>query len=113
MLLGTPLYHRVAETIRGRIADGRYPPGTELPAEQTLAAALGVSHGRLRAGLAVLRNEGLLAGQRGQPSRVREAPMRKPVDLPTGQAVISRMPTTTELRSPPHLHVGVAGRDPE
>ncbi|WP_431982539.1 winged helix-turn-helix domain-containing protein [Streptomyces qinglanensis] len=51
----TPKYREIETTIRARIADGTYPPGTALPSDDALADELGVTRPTVRAGLAELR----------------------------------------------------------
>ncbi|MGI5350198.1 GntR family transcriptional regulator [Streptomyces sp. CA-250714] len=51
----TPKYRAIESTIRARIADGTYPPGTALPSEDALADEFGVTRPTVRAGLAELR----------------------------------------------------------
>ncbi|RDI68214.1 GntR family transcriptional regulator [Nocardia pseudobrasiliensis] len=53
------LSHEAADVIRGAIFAGDFPPGAPLR-EVELAAALGVSRGSVREGLAVLEREGLI-----------------------------------------------------
>ncbi|MCA4133778.1 GntR family transcriptional regulator [Arthrobacter sp. M4] len=63
-----PLRETVWETLRTRIFEGRYPPGTYL-VERDLAAEFNVSRLPVREALRMLRQEGLLGdpGHRGAP----------------------------------------------
>lgn len=91
-----PVYQWIAATLREKIDSGAFPPGVELPSEQQLATTFRVSRDSLRAGLAVLRREGLIDSRRGFRPRVRSRPVRTPIRLGPGQTAIARMPTTTE-----------------
>ncbi len=70
MLRPEPLYARAEALLRGRIADGRWPPGMALPAEPALAAELGVSQGTLRRALAALERARLIRKVQGKGSEV-------------------------------------------
>ncbi len=71
---GTGKRRRVAESaaeqLRGAILRGEVEPGTQLPAERTLAERLGVSRLSLRAAIARLEAEGLLQPMHGSGTRV-------------------------------------------
>jgi len=54
------------------LLDGTYPPGSTLPNERSLAAALGVTRPTLREVLQRLSREGWIKIQHGKPSRVRD-----------------------------------------
>ncbi|MFE7860799.1 GntR family transcriptional regulator, partial [Streptomyces sp. NPDC057403] len=51
-------YRRLAAALRGLVRDGRIPPGTRLPAERRLAAALAVSRTTVTAAYGLLRATG-------------------------------------------------------
>ncbi|MGW7514771.1 winged helix-turn-helix domain-containing protein [Streptomyces sp. NPDC054796] len=68
----TPKYREIESTIRARIADGTYPPGSALPAEETLAAEFGVTRPTVRAGLAELRATDAVAVLAGRGMFVRD-----------------------------------------
>ncbi len=55
------LYERIADAIR----DGTYPPGSTLPSEPDLAAALGASRPALREALILLQEDGVITVRRG------------------------------------------------
>ncbi|MDP9365030.1 MAG: GntR family transcriptional regulator [Chloroflexota bacterium] len=61
-----PLYHRVCEAIRRNIEDGRFPPGSQLPTEEELCAALGVSRTTIREALRALAQRGLIERRQGR-----------------------------------------------
>lgn len=94
--LDKTVYQWVASTLRDHIAEGIFPPGSELPSEQDLAVRFQVSRDSLRAGLAVLRTEGLLDSRRGARPRVRQPAARTPVTLVAGEVAIARMPSLAE-----------------
>lgn len=52
------------------ILDGTYPPGTDLPAERTLAEAMGITRPTLRETLQRLGREGWVHIRHGKPTRV-------------------------------------------
>lgn len=91
-----PIYQWVAATIRDQITAGAFAPGSELPSEQELSITFRVSRDSLRAGLALLRREGLIDSRRGFRPRVRPRPAREPVTLSVGDTAIARMPTLEE-----------------
>src|SRR5580704_12456218 len=55
-----PLYHRVFIALRGRIADGKYAVGSQLPTESALVTEFGVGRQTVRAALQQLDQEGLI-----------------------------------------------------
>ncbi|MFE3827935.1 PLP-dependent aminotransferase family protein [Streptomyces sp. NPDC059092] len=78
--------HALADALAGRIRDGRLPPGTRLPSERELAAALGVSRTMIGAALGRLRDAGLVASRQGSGSWTAVPPGGRPPDagLPDG-----------------------------
>ncbi|MDJ0392476.1 GntR family transcriptional regulator [Rhodococcus sp. G-MC3] len=62
-----PLHSRVADALRMQIVDGTLAVGAALPSEATLCARFEASRGTVRAALAALRHEGMIAGGRGRP----------------------------------------------
>ena len=61
----------VAHAIGRRIVAGGHPPGTLLPTEHALCAALGVSRPTLREGFRLLGARGMIEGRRRVGTRVR------------------------------------------
>lgn len=61
----TPLWKSIADALRQDIAQGRFPPGTKLPTEATLAARFGVNRHTVRHGLKALTEDGLVQPRRG------------------------------------------------
>lgn len=80
----TPLYHQLHQFLRGKILLGEICRGMQLPREQDLAQAMGVSRVTMRRALNDLAQEGLLRRQRGrgthvvyeQPSALTTPPLR-------------------------------------
>jgi GntR family transcriptional regulator len=68
---GRSRYAALAEAMRERIVAGVWPPGTALPAEQTLAGEHGVALGTLRQAIALLASEGLIERIHGRGNFVR------------------------------------------
>ncbi|HLZ29000.1 MAG TPA: GntR family transcriptional regulator [Chloroflexota bacterium] len=63
---GEPLHRQLEATLRRLIHLGEFRPGSSLPAEHELAAALGLSRHTVRHSLGVLAAEGLVQRQRGR-----------------------------------------------
>ena len=70
-VLGQSRYGWLAASLRARILQGEWVPGTALPAEAALAKEHGVALGTLRQALAVLVAEGLLERQHGRGTFVK------------------------------------------
>jgi GntR family transcriptional regulator len=69
----TPKFEQAAEKIRARIKSGDLSPGDKLPMEDELAAKYEVARPTMRAALAVLEREGLIAAHRGKGFFVRSS----------------------------------------
>ncbi|WP_338701186.1 GntR family transcriptional regulator [Streptomyces sp. Q6] len=67
------LYERIVDAVHA----GTYPPGSVLPSEPKLAAALGVSRPALREALLLLQEDGLLTVRRGVGRTVAASPPRR------------------------------------
>ncbi len=67
---GIPQYLKVAETIKGRIRQGRYAPGESIPTSAELEAEFGVSNITIRKSLALLVEDGLASRRRGVGTKV-------------------------------------------
>lgn len=70
-----PLWHQVAETLRGRIESGQWRPGSQIPTEDVLCDTLGVSRITVRHAVQRLETEGLLRRDQGRGTFVRDARM--------------------------------------
>ena len=64
----------VASSLSREIAQGRLPPGAQLPTEQALAKTFGVSRNVIREAIARLRSEGRVWSQQGRGAFVSDAP---------------------------------------
>jgi DNA-binding transcriptional regulator YhcF (GntR family) len=67
-------YVDVADDLRRRISEGEFPVGGRIPAVYDLKAEYGVAANTVRAGLAILREEGLLRINQGEPTIVVKTP---------------------------------------
>ncbi len=64
-LRNPPLADQVLEILIGRIQDGVYPSGGQLPPESDLAVEFGVSRATIRSALGVLASRGLVVRRQG------------------------------------------------
>lgn len=76
-----PLYEMVDSTLRQRLLDRSYLPGSMIPSEMKLADELGVSQGTVRRALNGLVDEGLLLRRQGLGTFVPEIDDRKALFL--------------------------------
>jgi GntR family transcriptional regulator len=68
---GQSRYAALAAAMRARIVQGEWPPGTAIPAEQTLAAEHGVALGTMRRALDLLAEQGLVERVHGRGTFVK------------------------------------------
>lgn len=92
------LVTEVARRLAADIAAGRLAPGAQLPTEQALMVALGVSRTVVREAVAALRAEGLVTTRQGVGAFVVDAPAAAPFRLETGQ-VLADVADIMELRA--------------
>lgn len=71
----TPLYQRIASSLRDEILSGRYPQGSQLPPESALCEQFNVSRITVRGALDLLATEGLLRREQGRGTFVAEGPV--------------------------------------
>jgi GntR family transcriptional regulator len=69
---GQSRYAALAAAIRARIVAGEWPPGSAIPAEQTLAGEHGVALGTMRRALDLLAEQGLVERIHGRGTFVRQ-----------------------------------------
>lgn len=69
---GQSRYGALAVAMRARIVAGEWPPGSAIPAEQTLAAEHGVALGTMRRALDLLAEQGLVDRIHGRGTFVRQ-----------------------------------------
>ena len=67
---GQSRYAALAAALRARVVAGEWPPGSALPAEQTLAAEHGVALGTLRRALELLATADMKAAIHAQGAEV-------------------------------------------
>ncbi|MBW1603956.1 GntR family transcriptional regulator [Streptomyces sp. JJ66] len=73
-----PKYRRIAEELKGAIADGTYAPGDRLPGENDLMATHQVARMTARQALSVLQSEGIAEARKGAGVFVRAVrPLRR------------------------------------
>src|SRR6478672_887147 len=70
------LTHVLIERLTAQITSGELTPGAQLPTEQELIAATGVSRTVVREAVAALRAEGLVLTRQGVGAFVADAPRR-------------------------------------
>src|ERR1700752_3924813 len=68
VLSSSPAYRALADSIRLVITDGRVSPGTRLPSERELTAALGVSRTTVTGAYRELKERGYLVSRQGSGS---------------------------------------------
>lgn len=72
-----PKYAQIVATIRRRIADGTYPPGSKLPSESQLVREFGVSRPTVVRALEALKLRGEIDREHGRGSFVKASPTRQ------------------------------------
>jgi GntR family transcriptional repressor for pyruvate dehydrogenase complex len=94
------LTRAIAERIAGDIIDGRLPPGTRLPTEQSMGAAMGVSRTTIREAVAALRADGLVVTRQGAGAFVAPGGPRRPFRLAVeGLPSVEEVLDVMELRA--------------
>ncbi|MBQ7371245.1 MAG: GntR family transcriptional regulator [Blautia sp.] len=61
---GAPIYQQIVQTMKIRIANGTYPPGSKIPAVRDLAVEAGVNPNTMQRALAELERENLVKSER-------------------------------------------------
>jgi GntR family phosphonate transport system transcriptional regulator len=90
------IWKSIAETLRGEIAGGHYPPGAKLPTEAELGRRFGVNRHTVRHALSELAADGTVHPRRGAGVFV----AARPTDYPLGRRVRF------------HRNVAASGRTP-
>ncbi|WP_246082828.1 GntR family transcriptional regulator [Nonomuraea diastatica] len=87
-----PKYAQIVQTIRRKIADGTYPPGSLLPSETQLVREFGVSRPTVVRALQVLQLRGVIEREHGKGSFVKAAPpVTQEANTRPGRAVLDRV----------------------
>lgn len=61
---GAPIYQQIVQTMKIRIANGTYPPGSKIPAVRDLALEAGVNPNTMQRALSELERENLVKSER-------------------------------------------------
>ncbi|MFF0309382.1 GntR family transcriptional regulator [Streptosporangium sp. NPDC004379] len=87
-----PKYAQIVTAIRRKIADGTYPPGSQLPSETQLVREFAVSRPTVVRALQVLQLRGIIDREHGKGSYVKTSPPATD-DTPSrpGRAVLDRV----------------------
>ncbi|WP_214415590.1 GntR family transcriptional regulator [Sphaerisporangium fuscum] len=87
-----PKYAQIVTAIRRKIADGTYPPGSQLPSETQLVREFAVSRPTVVRALQVLQLRGIIEREHGRGSYVKQAPPVSEEDTSRpGRAVLDRI----------------------
>ena len=76
-----PRYRAIARAIADDVAEGRLPPGTRLPPHRELAYRLGVTVGTVSRAYAEAGRRGLLVGEVGRGTYIRETPVPRGIPI--------------------------------
>lgn len=87
----TPIYYRIEESLRGRIAAGEFREGDPLPSEATLAREFKTTRGTVRQALARLVFEGLIVREVGRGTFVSRPKVESHVDTSIQQSFEEQM----------------------
>ncbi|CAO3424616.1 aminotransferase-like domain-containing protein [Azospirillum doebereinerae] len=97
-----PLYLALAAAIESAVDGGELPPGFRLPPQRWLANALGITAGTVNRGYAIARERGLVTGEVGRGTFIREGERSiatvAPALLPPGP--VTAVPVAAEPRLP-------------
>lgn len=96
--LGGNLTDRISTMLRQDILNGKYAPGTRLPAGKDLAVAFGVSITVIREALSRLKSEGLIASHQGKGVFVENDIKARPFRLAVNGKTRSSISNIFELR---------------
>jgi len=93
------LYQQIADRVRILIHDGRYAPGSRLPAERELAQQLGVSRPSLREALIALEIEGAIEIRMGSGIYVLSISKSASIASPLGESPMELMEARAAIES--------------
>ena len=82
-----PLYMRIQDELRGRIAAGELVPGDRVPSENTLAHRFHTTRATVRQALAQLAFEGVIHRQAGLGTFVASPPVEAKLDTTAAPVV--------------------------
>ncbi|WP_341719820.1 winged helix-turn-helix domain-containing protein [Micromonospora sp. FIMYZ51] len=88
-----PGHQELAEILRRDIHAGRLAPGAPIPSDRWLEETYGIGRNTVRAAVTLLRAEGLVVRRHGQATRVRQMPVKQPIDLAGVTRIEVRMPS--------------------
>lgn len=86
-----PPYRKIADDLRGRIADGEFAPGGLLPGQRDLAKKYGVDVKTIQRSVQVLANDGVLVTEGWRGTFVRKHQMRDDIQSPSPQTGASAL----------------------
>jgi DNA-binding transcriptional MocR family regulator len=86
-----PLYRQLARAVAGAVERGAFGPGTRLPAERVVAAALSISRGTAVAAFDLLVADGMIERRRGSGTFVVGAPSAGLPEDREGSALVHRL----------------------
>lgn len=95
---GRAVYQQIADLLRDEITSGERPEGSALPSADLIRRTYDVSMTTAERVLGLLAAEGLIDTQTGRAARVRPLRVRETLWITPGMTVVTRMPTSTELR---------------
>ncbi|RWX80846.1 FadR family transcriptional regulator [Neorhizobium lilium] len=93
------LYQQIADRVRLLIQEGKYGPGSRLPAERELAQQLGVSRPSLREALIALEIEGAIEIRMGSGIYVLSIGKAAPTATPLGESPAELMEARATIES--------------
>ncbi|MDT3398872.1 GntR family transcriptional regulator [Streptomyces sp. B1866] len=103
-------YEQIVDSLRQRITDGEFPPGSTLPSGRDLCEQWGVSRATVIKAMDVLRNDGVVVARQGSGFSVTETPIARPAGRRgAGTARVSgarpfrRLGTPTMEEPPAHI----------
>src|SRR5215467_13630539 len=93
-----PLYGQLARALKAAVVQGRFAPGSRLPATRTLAIALGVSRNTVLGAYELLCAEQVAVARQGSGTVVADS-AGLPVRYPAARSVIAQSRYAARLRT--------------